>query len=198
MSALRRLGAATVWLTLAAGAVGAVRQRREAEQVRAGTRVAAGPAGEVPPARPAAPLAERVANWTPARPRTAAGRLLAAVWAAPLSVAGLGLCLAGRGRPRWSSEHGALVCTGVGGISGALLARVGAEANAVGQVIVCRAEDPPAVLLAHETGHVRQAERLGPLLALLYPWWSARYGYRDHPVERGARAAARAWADRPR
>ena len=38
--------------------------------------------------------------------------------------------------------------------------------------------------------HVRQAERLGPLLPLLYAWFSARYGYRENPLERGARAGA--------
>jgi hypothetical protein len=193
---LRRFGRATLWLTLAAGAVGAARQRREAVEVRAGRRAPAGPDTDIPPAGPTGPLAEAVATWVPARPASAGGRLLATVWAAPLSLAGLTLGVVGRGRPHWDADLGALVWTGVRGPSGALLERVGADANAIGQVIVSRMEHPPAVLLAHEAGHVRQAERLGPLLALLYPWWSAVHGYRDNPLERGARAAARRWRAR--
>jgi hypothetical protein len=84
------------------------------------------------------------------------------------------------------------VALGVGGPSGLALRSVGADANAIGAVVLCRQPDPPRFLLAHEVVHVRQAERLGPLLLVGYLWLAARYGYRDHPLERAARVGARA------
>ncbi|MEX0705789.1 MAG: hypothetical protein WD041_04155, partial [Nitriliruptoraceae bacterium] len=48
-----------------------------------------------------------------------------------------------------------------------------------------------ASLLAHEAVHVRQFERLGPLMVPVYLWLAARHGYRDHPLERAARLGAR-------
>jgi hypothetical protein len=57
--------------------------------------------------------------------------------------------------------------------------------------VLCRTSQPSAALLDHEALHVRQAERLGPLLFPVYVWLNAVYGYRDHPLERGARLGAR-------
>jgi hypothetical protein len=81
--------------------------------------------------------------------------------------------------------------TGVRGSSGAALRLVGADANAIGAVVLCRDSTPGPPLLAHEVVHVRQAERLGVALVPLHAGLAARYGYRDHPLERAARLGAR-------
>lgn len=180
-------------LLLLAGAVSVVRQRREAVRVRRGLLEPARAAAELTPVRPGSRAAERLAVWVPDRPRTRAGQLAAALWAAPMTAVGITVAVASRRRPRWDDRFGCFVATGVGGASGTALRLVGAEANTIGQVVLSRIEDPAPVLLAHEAVHVRQAERLGPALLPTYLWLGARYGYRDHPLERGARAGARAW-----
>jgi hypothetical protein len=185
---MRRAAWAALWATLVAGVVGAVRQRREVDQVRRGTEARF--SADTP--EPAGPLAERLATWVPAPPRTRLGQLAATVWASPLTAVGLLMAWAGGGRPRWSSEHRCLVVDGVRGPSGVALRAVGAEANAIGQVVLSRHAASSPALLAHEAVHVRQAERLGPLLFPAYLWLGARYGYRRHPLERAARAGARA------
>jgi hypothetical protein len=179
-------------LTLLAGAVGVVRHRRDTMRVRRGELPPASAAADLPPARPAGPLAERLATWVPSAPTTDVGRIAAAMWAAPLTLPGVAIALLSGARPRWSPTHHCLVALGVGGPSGLALRIVGADANAIGAVVLCRRLDPPSSLLAHEVVHVRQAERLGPLLLVAYLWLAARYGYRDHPLERAARAGARA------
>jgi hypothetical protein len=179
--------------TLAAGAVGAVRQRWERHQVRTGAMTRIGPAGQtLAPAREGT-LARHLAAWTPDRPGTAAGRVAATVWAAPLTAAGLLLAATTGGRARWVPEHGCLLVEGATGGSARFLRAVGAGANAIGHVVVSTYDEIPPLVLAHEAGHVRQAERLGPALFPVYLWSSARYGYRDNPIERGARAAAARW-----
>ena len=179
-------------LTLAAGAVGVVRHRLDTVRVRRGELPPASAAADLPPARPAGPLGERLATWVPPVPATVPGRLAAALWAAPLTLPGIAIAVLSGARPRWSDTHQCLVALGVGGPSGLALRSVGADANAIGAVVLCRRPDPPRSLLAHEVVHVRQAERLGPLLLVGYLWLAARYGYRDHPLERAARAGARA------
>lgn len=146
-------------------------------------------AGTPPPAREGR-LAAALSAWQPARPRSAAARAAAAAWAAPLSVVGLLLGATSGGRGRWHADHGVLVFEGAHRGSAALLRAVGADANALGQVVVSRRAPTPPELLAHEAAHARQAERLGPLLPVVYCWLWARYGYRDHPLERAARQAA--------
>lgn len=184
---------ATIWATLAAGTVAALRQRREAAEVRR---------GDLPPLRPDDPdaggqprgrLAAAVGSWVPAPPETPVGRVVATAWSAPLTIGGLVIGTLARARPRWDPDHGCLVFEGATGLPAAALRAVGAGANAIGQTVVSTYDPTPALLLAHEAGHVRQAERLGPLLLPLYAWFGARYGYRANPIERGARAAARAW-----
>jgi hypothetical protein len=66
----------------------------------------------------------------------------------------------------------------------------GFSAMTIGHVVVARIE-PSEALLAHELVHVRQAERLGPLMAPLYLALMAVYGYARHPMERAARLAQR-------
>ena len=187
---IRRLGSALVAATAVAAVVGVVRQRREARAVRAGTLPRASAAAALPPRVPQAPWAERLATWVPDRPSTNAGRVAAAVWSAPLTAVGLVLAgLAGRA-PRWDRELGCFIVRGAGGPSRVALGLVGASANTVGLVVLSPGADPDPILLAHEAVHARQAERLGLLLLPAYAWLSARFGYRDNPLERAARLGA--------
>lgn len=190
---LRRLLRGAVTATLLAGLVGALRQRREARDVRRGLAPVASSVAGLDGAERLGPVGRALADWVPAPPRTPVARALAVAWAAPLTAVGLVLGVTSGGRLRWDAGLGALVVTGAGGLPARLLAAVGATANAIGHVIVSRAEHPDEALLVHEAAHVRQAERLGPLLFPLYLWLGARYGYRDHPIERGAREAVRRW-----
>lgn len=93
--------------------------------------------------------------------------------------------------PSWDDELGCWVFAGARTGASRVFSLTSATANAVGQVILTRRDDPSRALLIHESAHARQAERLGPLLVPVYAWWWARHGYRDHPLERGARLAAR-------
>jgi hypothetical protein len=169
-----------------------VRQRIEHDRVRRGELVPPAAGTVLPPVRPPGPVGAAIAAWRPTRPRTPLGRVAAAAWAGPYTIVGLGLGLLGGARPRWDEVHGCFVSAGVGGPSGAALAAVGADANAIGQVVLSRRPAPSTLLLAHESAHVRQTERLGPLLLPVYVWLAAWHGYRDHPLERGARAVAHA------
>lgn len=193
---LARVGRAAWGATLVAGAVGVVRQRSEAQRVRRGALAPDGPDGARPPAHPHPPFAALTAGWVPVPPRTLLGQLAVTVWAAPLTVVGLGVTVVSGSRPRWDPARRCLVATGVGGPSGAALRLVGAGANTIGQVVLCRDATPSASLLDHEAVHVRQAERLGPLLVPAYLWWNALHGYRDNPLEHAARRGARAAAGR--
>ena len=182
----------TLWTaTLVAGAVGVVRQRDEARRVRSGELAPDGPDGSRSPSRPHPPLAAVVAAWTPPAPRTLAGQIAATAWAAPLTAVGLGVALVSGARPRWDATRRCLVATGVGGPSGVALRLVGAGANTIGHVVLVRDTRASTALLDHEAVHVRQAERLGPLLVPVYLWWNAIHGYRDNPLEHAARRGAR-------
>lgn len=184
---LRLIGAAT----LLAGAVGVARHRYDTVRVRRGELPPATAAADLPPIRPAGALAERLATWVPAPPGSAWARALAQLWAAPLTLPGMAMALLSGGRLRWSEADACWVATGVGGAPGLALRGLGADANAIGSVVLSRRRQPPVPLVAHEVVHVRQAERLGPVLLPLYLWLAARYGYRDHPLERAARLGAR-------
>jgi hypothetical protein len=178
-------------MTLVAGAIGVVRQRAQAQRVARGELEPDGPAGAREPAHAAGPLATWLAGWQPGPPRTLAGQLAATAWAAPLTTAGIGIALLSGARLHWDTTRRCLVATGVRGPSRAALTLVGAGANTIGQVVLCRADLPGAQLLDHEALHVRQAERLGPLLVPAYLWLNAFHGYRDNPLERAARLGAR-------
>jgi hypothetical protein len=190
-----RIGRAAWTATLLAGLVGVARQRRESERVRRGELPADGPAGARTPLRQPRGPAARLGSWVPAPPRTPAGRLAAGIWSAPLTLVGLSVALASRAEPRWDPARRCLVATGVGGPSGAALRLVGAGANTIGQVVLCRSDHPSPALLDHESIHVRQVERLGPLLVPLYLWLNALHGYRDNPLELAARLGARQLAE---
>jgi len=175
--------------TLIAGMVGVVRQRDEARRVRQGELPPDGPDGDREPVPPHHPALAALAEWVPDRPRSRLGRLAAALWCAPLTAVGLGVALVSGARPRWDPDRGCLVATGVGGP--VALRLVGAGANTVGQVVLCRSDAPSVALLDHEAVHVRQGERLGALLIPAYLWCNALVGYRDNPLEHAARRGAR-------
>ena len=190
---MARIGAWLFWSTLAAGIVGVARQRREAVAVRRGELTRPSAAADIAVSRPQPAWAQRLGEWVPQRPRTPLGRALAWVWSAPLTAAGLVLTVLAGARPRWEPELGCFVVRGAGGPSRLALTAVGAHANTVGLIVLSRRDDPDPVLLAHEAVHVRQSERLGPLLLPVYVWLAARFGYRDHPLERSARRGAAAF-----
>lgn len=109
------------------------------------------------------------------------------LWALPSSLPGLLAAVLHRGI--WQVHDGALVRFAARGPVSALLGRAGYRAITLGQVVLVRGT-PSRGLLAHEQLHVRQAERLGPAFGLLYLLLRMSYGYRAHPLERAARAAA--------
>jgi hypothetical protein len=184
--------AATLWTaTLVAGAVGLARQRSEAMQVRRGLLPHDGPDGARPSERPYPAPSALIASWVPAPPRTLLGQWATTVWSGPLTLTGIAVALLSGGRLRWDAARRCLVARGVGGPSGTALRLVGAGANTIGQVVLCRSATPSATLLDHEAVHVRQAERLGPLLIPAYLWLNAIHGYRDNPLEHAARRGAR-------
>ncbi len=135
-----------------------------------------------------------LARWTPKAPVSLLGRLLAVVWAAPSTLAGLLVGLLTGRLP--SVRDGVLVFADVRGLPGLLLGRGGFAATTLGHVVIAKAQ-PSDVLMAHELAHTRQAERLGPFAGPVYWYLLARYGYARHPLERAARRAGRA-ARKPR
>lgn len=155
-------------------------QARSAVGVRGAARVA-------PPAWEPE-LLSRLARWEPRPPSGPVARLLAYVWASPMTAAGLLAGVTSGARAR--AQEGVLVFAGARGPAGAFLSRRGFNAFALGHVVVCRAE-PSEPLLVHELIHVRQAERFGPAMAPLYLALHVLYGYARHPMERAARRAQR-------
>lgn len=178
----------TVTGMLGLGAAALLRRIRESRLERSGTMVKLGPMGET--AMPRGRVDVRIAGWDPPRPldRTTAARR--AAWAAPATVAGLGLAALGRGEVQWDGEVGGWVARNVRGPSGAMLRIAGMSANTVGQSVLCVTPEPSRPLLDHEQIHVRQFERLGLLMYPLYLWYSARHGYRTNPLEIAARRGA--------
>lgn len=190
MRSLARLRDASLLALLGAAVVAVARQRREAARVVRGELPPASAAADLPSPAGEDRLAAALARWQPRQPRSPWGRVLAVAWAAPLSLGGLALAVAGGGAIRYDGTRGCLVATGVRGPVGAAMAALRIDANAAGHIVLCRQDDPPDALLAHEAAHVRQAERLGPTLPAAYIWLSAVYGYRDNPLERAARRMA--------
>lgn len=133
----------------------------------------------------------KLAGWTPAPPRTLQGRIATTIWSAPLTLVGLAVAAVSGARPRWDPNRHCFVAIGVSGPSAAALRLVGAGANTIGQVVLCRSDAPSRALLDHEAVHVRQSERFGPALVPLYLWLNAIHGYRDNPLEHAARKGAR-------
>jgi hypothetical protein len=178
----RRLLAAFLVATAGAATIGVVRQRRELVQRRGQLQSGL--------SAPAGWLGARLARWTPSPPSTTPGKIVARVWAAPLTAMGVLVAFMSGSRPVWDERWQCLVARGVRGPSALALRAVGARANTIGHVVLTRPHEPPVRLLAHEAVHVRQAERLGVLLVPAYVWLAARYGYRNNPLEVAARAGA--------
>jgi hypothetical protein len=127
--------------------------------------------------------------------RTSWLRPLVYLWASPSTLLGLvmvGLALVGRGRARRVSG----VIEAHGGAAVAVLERLmprgGADAIALGHVVVGRSAASLERHRAHERVHVRQAERWGPLflpayaVASLWAWLRGGHPYRDNRFEREA------------
>lgn len=160
-------------LTVAAIAGGLLATRRRA--VRAG----AGPGT----------MARHLSDWEPAVLTRRGAKAAAYAWAAPVSLAGLLAGAAAGVRPH--RRGGVLVFAGARGPTGRLLRARGFSAGALGHVVIA-AREPSEQLLRHELVHVRQAERLGVLMAPVYLGLLAVYGYQAHPLEVAAyRIAAR-------
>lgn len=182
-------GTAATATLVALVAVGTARRLMEVRAVRRGDTAPLGPATRTV-TDSGDSLGRVVAAWHPQPPRTTAGRVATAAWAAPLTIVGALLAGAGGARAAWDARRGCWVATGVRGPSALLLRSLGLQANAIGHVVVVITDRPSDRLLDHEAVHVRQFERLGPLLPLLYAWFSARHGYRENPFERAARRGA--------
>jgi hypothetical protein len=118
--------------------------------------------------------------------------ILRYLWALPVTALGLplaGLAVVTGGSLRWRDG----VVEACGGVVGRLLrgSRLhrGGAAVTLGHVILAR--DPASLDQSrpHEMYHVRQFERLGPLLLPMYwaiglcLWWRGYDPYLDHPLE---------------
>jgi hypothetical protein len=134
---------------------------------------AGGPARLAPPWWEPAPL-RALARWEPDPPASGLGRALAYSWAAPMTLAGLLAGAASGAVP--VRRDGVLLFAGARGLPRAFFGRRGFSAFALGHVVVALAEEPSEPLLVHELVHVRQAERLGVLMAPLYLALQAAYG----------------------
>lgn len=187
----RRLRPGLVATLVVAGlGIQAVRRRAaELRRERDGSLARLGPDAQPEPTIPVRGLAASVCTWQPP-PLPPARRRVALLWSSPATLVGLGLAVAGGSRPAWHPDVGAFVATGVGGVSGWVLEQAGMGANTLGHTIISRHDHLSDRLLAHESVHVRQFERLGLFLYPLYLWYSARYGYRDNPLEVAARRGA--------
>lgn len=134
------------------------------------------------------PAATALQDWIPDPPATTPARIAGFVWAAPMTLAGL---IAGAGAlvaPRL--RDGVVLFAPARGVTAAVIRRRGFSAAGLGHVVIAL-EEPSEALMTHELVHVRQAERLGPLLAPTYLVLLAVHGYARHPMERAARLAAR-------
>ena len=185
------VGRTMLALAGAVGLVAVLRQRREATRARAGELHRLGPDGHAEDEDATGPVHRTLGAWQPTRPRTRWGRLLASLWAGPLTLLGLAAGLLGGGLPRWDATHGAWVLPSVRGPARWFLRMQSASAATLGQVVVLREGAAAGPLLAHEALHARQQERLGPLFAVAYPVASALWGYRRNPFEVAARRAGR-------
>ena len=126
-------------------------------------------------------------------------RLLLYLWALPVTLLGMLVALVARG------SGGVLqrvdgVLEAAGGWPAKLLRRGFPFSGAVaaitlGHVVVGVSLTALVATRAHERAHVRQFERWGLLLLVLYPlagllaWMRGGHPYRDNPFEREARAA---------
>lgn len=132
----------------------------------------------------------------PRRPWQHCTQLARYLWAAPVTLFGLllalPLLLAG-GRPRLA--EGAIEVSA--GRTRRLLQRAGIRAITLGHVVLGDDHASLAQLRTHEQEHIRQYERWGLFMVVLYPleslyqWARGRHAYCDNRFERAAFAAER-------
>jgi hypothetical protein len=134
-------------------------------------------------------------------------RPLLYLWALPVSLLGLLAALITRGSGgRLQQVYGVL--ESAGGWPAWVLRRDFPFSGAVaaitlGHVVVGVSEDALQATRTHERAHVRQFERWGVLLLVLYPmagllaWVRGGHPYRDNPFEREAQAAEFAGLGKP-
>lgn len=133
-------------------------------------------------------------------------RLAAYLWAAPVTLLGLLAAFA-----MHSSGGSVRIVDGVIEACGGWPARLlqagfpfsgAVAALTLGHVVLGVSTDALDATRAHERAHVRQFERWGVLLLVLYPlagllaWRRGGHPYRDNPFEREARAVAPASRER--
>lgn len=125
-------------------------------------------------------------------------RAAAYLWAAPVSLLGLGFALAA-----WPADvrrHGGVMELS-GGLAGRLLAcplpgSGPVAAITLGHVVIGRSAEALAAVRSHERVHVAQVERWGLLFLFAYPlasllaWARGGHPYRDNLFERQARHIA--------
>lgn len=146
--------------------------------LRSRKRAAAGVTGAV---------GNALADWVPAPPTTTRAQIAARIWAAPMTLVGLLAGVASGARPQL--REGVVLFAPARGLAAAAVRWRGFAAVALGHVVLAL-EEPSPELLTHELVHVRQAERLGPLMAPAYLGLLAVHGYARHPMEHAARLAA--------
>ncbi len=109
------------------------------------------------------------------------------IWTSPNTLLGLVVGLLTFQRPRLA--HGLLLFDrGPRGLT-TLMRRMNRLAMIVGFVVVSSVP-VEGYLLVHERWHVRQYMLWGPLFIPVYLLLAVGYGYRRHPMERGAERAA--------
>lgn len=126
-------------------------------------------------------------------------RLLLYLWALPVTLLGMLVALVARSSGgTWQHVDGVLEAAG--GWPAWVLRRGFPFSGAVaaltlGHIVVGVSRAALAATRAHERVHVRQFERWGVLLLVIYPlaglaaWMRGGHPYRDNPFEREARAA---------
>lgn len=167
-------------ILLAGLTVGAIRQGHDARAVRSGSHP--GVSANTPSSTQGL-----IAFGVPARPDTKFARAISALWSGPLTAVGFFLAYVGGAQPHFDHVRGCWVAVNVGGLSAALQRRINADAHTMGQMVLCRTPTPTAALLDHESAHVRQGERFGLLMPLIYGLLTARYGYQTNLFEASAR-----------
>lgn len=134
-------------------------------------------------------------------------RVLRYLWPLPVTLLGMLVALIARGSGGTLQQVDGVLEAG-GGWPAWLLRRGFPFSGAVaaitlGHVVVGVSRAALASTRSHERAHVRQFERWGVMMLVLYPlaglvaWMRGGHPYRDNVFEREARAAASVTRDRP-
>ncbi|WP_336249996.1 hypothetical protein [Stomatohabitans albus] len=126
--------------------------------------------------------------WVPREP-SGPSKLVAYLWAAPITLVGSTLGLLSGGKP--VVTNGTVQWRAIGGWFGNHLNRINVSAITFGHSQLYTEPEPPEDLIRHETVHTRQTERLGLAFGPLYWWCQLAFGYGRNPLEKAARRGAR-------